>query len=164
SDGTLTITEFLVPNVRNPSSSSSSIATGRNSGGTDSRDGSGGSSGSTTGTGTSTTGQARIYGFEQASGRWGFNSQGNLIGFFAGDWYGTRVKSGVKTTEFFTLAADASGMNIYDVTGGGGNYSYSGVALLSRWKKIAFVLDLDDMVTGRATVGSFNLRRISFNT
>src|SRR5205823_2129892 len=45
SDGTLTITEFLVPNVRNPSSSSSSIAIGRNSGGTDSRDGSGGSSG-----------------------------------------------------------------------------------------------------------------------
>ncbi len=233
-DGTFTMTEFIVPNPHLGSSSSSSTATSRNLGGGDSRTGTGGG---TTGTNSGAVEQSALFGFETTSGRWGFNSQGNLIGFFseisgeicttnevvvtnsidgtittnenrhctattnevsftgkvvtgarltlnattggrhtiyqglpfltltniAGDWYGNRIKAGQNTTEFFTLTLSTG--NRYDVSGGGGNYSYSGgVALLSRWKKIAFVLPLDDGVSIRATVGSFNSRRISFVT
>src|SRR5438876_502685 len=214
SDGTFTITEFLVPNPRSAGTSTSAI--GRD--GVSSRDGSVSSSSSSSSTSVE---QTTIFGLETTSGRWGFNSQGNLIGFYgevsgavcttnpvvitnfdgtiitnenvhctfntnevsftgkvvsglrltlagttggrrtvyrglpsitltniAGDWYGQRIAPGQTTTEFFTLTTPSSlvsNPNAYDVAGGGGNYSYSeGVALLSRWHKIAFVLALDD--------------------
>src|SRR5205823_8354866 len=76
SDGTFTITEILVPNPRSAVTITSAI--GRD--GVSSRDGSVSSSSSSSS--STTVEQTTIFGLETTSGRWGFNSQGNLIGFY----------------------------------------------------------------------------------
>src|SRR2546423_4178587 len=78
-DGSFTITEFVVPNV--PSASSGSVVDeGRGFGGDDSRNGFVFASSSSSSVGVPTI---VIFGEGTAAGRWGFNSQGNLIGFFS---------------------------------------------------------------------------------
>jgi hypothetical protein len=86
----------------------------------------------------------------------------------SGSWFGHRFATRETTVELFTLNPTGT-PNVYDVTGGGGNYSYSGlggegIALVSRWNKIAFALPFDpDGLDGRATIGSFSSPVKNFN-
>ncbi len=94
----------------------------------------------------------------------------------SGSWFGHRIEPRHVTIELFTLTSTGT-PNLYDVVGGGGNYSYSGlggegIALVSRWNKIAFVLPFDpDGLTLRATIGNFSSpvknfsgRRLNFSS
>ena len=227
-DGTFVIEEIVVPAPpRSPSSPAES--TGRGTGG--GRNGTGGSGGT-----NFTILSTNLFGHEITTGRWGYDSRGNLIGFYseilagvcttnvvtvtnsdgsvtnvetkvckdftnavsftgktvpgtrltlhctldakkalysgrpailltniAGKWYGNRLDHGFPTTEFLTLT-DAGG-NVYPVAGESGNYQYTGVAMLSRWNKIAYdVRMLPEREIVRAVVGGFDKRRIRANT
>jgi hypothetical protein len=61
----------------------------------------------------------------------------------SGDYYGTGKKAGLPFTELFTLAP-FSLPNTYQVSGIGPNYDYTGYAMLSAKKKLAFVSFIGD--------------------
>ncbi len=84
----------------------------------------------------------------------------------SGSWYGVKKLKNKETfNEFFTMTS--AGQNIYDVTGAGPDYSYTGSAILSAQKKIAFVFGMtpipatDPVTVVRAVVGSFNAKKVS---
>jgi hypothetical protein len=82
----------------------------------------------------------------------------------SGDWYGIRGQNGFSSYEFFTLGPIPNFFpNAYAVDGQGPDYSYSGIALLSSQKQIAFALDIPDAPGGeviRTVMGSFSLRKL----
>jgi hypothetical protein len=89
---------------------------------------------------------------------------------FSGSYSGVRKQGGVTYQELFTLTADGSVPNMYDVSLTGPGYSYLGESLISSQKKIAFVLgQVPPIPTNaptviRAVTGPFNSKKGSAAT
>lgn len=103
----------------------------------------------------------------------------------SGSWFGMKTELGLSNNEFFDMVGGGVNNNLYEIDGNGPGYSYTGVAIVSRQKKIGVVLmhdvtsdlnhpadsdplpdtdvppDIDPIV--RAEVGTINLKRASFN-
>jgi hypothetical protein len=88
----------------------------------------------------------------------------------SGGYYGDRIQTGNHhSTEFLTLTptvVDPFDMNLYTVTGNGPSYGYTdGLAVLSAWKKIGFVMIIDPSnQVLRATIGSVNTNKFTAKT
>ena len=85
----------------------------------------------------------------------------------SGSWYGTRKQNHVANFEFFDLFALPDPPNMYEVDGRGPGYSYTGLAMLSSQKKIAFAVDLAGDAgyeSTRAVIGSFSVRNLQATT
>lgn len=85
----------------------------------------------------------------------------------SGSWYGTKKLNGQSFVEFFDMTPLLT-PNLYFVTGAGPGYSYTGSALLSSRKKIAFTFGMDPQDATnqvvRAVTGSFNPRKMTAST
>src|SRR5262245_58034006 len=88
-----------------------------------------------------------------------------LSGNYTGDWNGFKQQHNQTFIEIFNMTLSGGpGPNFYTVSGNGGGYSYSGVAIISNQKKIAFSLGITPGTSVRATFGSFNLLSATGNT
>ena len=93
---------------------------------------------------------------------------------YSGDYYGILSQSQRKYLDLFTLSNPGAGPwsvvpgdNIYSLSGSGPGYSYDTVAfaMISGWKKIAYLAKFnEDTNMLRAVVGSFSLKTATGNT
>jgi hypothetical protein len=79
----------------------------------------------------------------------------------SGSWFGTKKDSGQLYNEIFSLTLASN--NVYTVTGSGPGYTYDGLFMLTRQKKMGFV----SQNTGtneplRAVTGPFDTKRFKF--
>jgi len=88
----------------------------------------------------------------------------------SGQWYGYKNEQKQSFLEFFTLTPD--GLNTYDFVGSGpggvdGEYIYSGFAMVSKHKKMAFASQVIYPTVGSnilSSIGSFNPKSVNAQT
>jgi hypothetical protein len=87
-----------------------------------------------------------------------------LVGNYAGAWNGFKSQNNQTLVEIFNMTlTGATGPNEFAASGTQAGYSYSGIAIISVQKKIAFGLDVSDGHM-RTTFGSFNLKSAKATT
>jgi hypothetical protein len=88
-----------------------------------------------------------------------------LVGSYGGAWNGFKNQNNQSFVEIFNMSlVGGQGPNLYNVSGNGGGYSYTGIAIISVQKKIAFGLDITPSTNLRATFGSFDLGKAKGST
>jgi hypothetical protein len=84
----------------------------------------------------------------------------------SGSWYGTKIDHTLPYNEFFQLNSSTDHPdvpNVYDVVGAGPGYTYAGHAMISRQKKMGFVVGIDGTPLVRAVIAPLDLKKARFS-